>query len=122
MRPSYDLRVVPSQGYRHDSYRDEQNHTSVPVLMAAVSSERLFEMFMDLLDPLGTVVDVVLETSHNRDSQRPHRPLPRAHRPAGAQEHPLGIRGPAAERRLHRAWPCSTRASPRKSSSTSTSC
>ena len=39
VRPSYDLQVVPSQGYRHDSYHDEQNRAKVPVLMAAVSSE-----------------------------------------------------------------------------------
>jgi len=67
VRPSYDLQVVPCQGYRHDSYRDEENRTSVPVLMGAVSRETLFEVFMDLLDPLGNVVDVVLETSHSRE-------------------------------------------------------
>ena len=78
VRPSYDLQVVPSQGYRHDSYRDEENHTSVPVLMAAVSNESLFEVFMDVLDPLGPVVDVVLETSHNRDRQG-HQDLYREH-------------------------------------------
>ena len=78
VRPSYDLQVVPSQGYRHDAYRDEQSHTSVPVLMAAVSSERLFETFMDLLDPLGGVVDVVLETSHSSDRQG-HSDLYREH-------------------------------------------
>ena len=78
IRPSYDLRVVPSQGYRHDSYRDEQNGTSVPVLMVAASGERLFELFMDLLDPLGNVVDAVLETSHNRGS-RGHSDLYREH-------------------------------------------
>src|SRR5205085_70837 len=37
----------------------------VPVLAAAVSRERLFDIFLDLLDPLGEVVDVVLETSHD---------------------------------------------------------
>ncbi len=78
VRPSYDLQVVPSQGYRHDCYRDEQSHTSVPVLMAAVSSEGLFDAFMDLLDPLGSVVDVVLETSHNR-SKGGHTDLYREH-------------------------------------------
>ena len=78
VRPSYDLQVVPSQGYRHDSYHDEQNHTSVPVLMAAVSNEHLFETFMDLLDPLGSVVDVVLETSHNRE-RKGHTDLYREH-------------------------------------------
>jgi hypothetical protein len=78
IRPSYDLKVMPSQGYRHDSYRDEQNHTTVPVLMAACSRERLFDLFMDVLEPLGGVVDVVLETSHNHD-RRGHSDLYREH-------------------------------------------
>jgi hypothetical protein len=78
IRPSYDLQVTPRQGYRHDKYRDEANHSKVPVLMAAVSSETLFDVFMDLLDPLGSVVDVVLETSHNRD-RRGHTDLYREH-------------------------------------------
>ena len=74
IRPSFDLKVVPQQGYRHDSYQDEQSKSNVPVLMASVSSENLFEVFMDLLDPLGTEVDVVLETSHDRD-EGGHRDL-----------------------------------------------
>lgn len=78
VRPSYDLQVVPCQGYRHDSYRDEESHSSVPVLMASVSNESLFEVFLDVLDPLGPVVDVVLETSHNRDRQG-HQDLYREH-------------------------------------------
>jgi hypothetical protein len=78
VRPSYDLQVVPAQGYRHDAYRDEQSRTTVPVLMAAVSADSLFDTFMDLLDPLGSVVDVVLETSHSRE-QRGHTDLYREH-------------------------------------------
>jgi hypothetical protein len=78
VRPSYDLQVVPAQGYRHDCYRDEQTRTSVPVLMAAVSKQPLFDTFMELLDPLGNVVDVVLETSHSRDSNG-HTDLYREH-------------------------------------------
>jgi hypothetical protein len=78
VRPSYDLQVVPRQGFRHDAYHDEQSRTSVPVLMAAVSREALFETFMDLIDPLGSVVDVVLETSHNRDRSG-HTDLYREH-------------------------------------------
>ena len=78
VRPSYDLQVVPCQGYRHDCYRDDENRATVPVLMGAVSNERLFEVFLDLLDPLGNVVDVVLETSHNRDRQG-HEDLYREH-------------------------------------------
>jgi hypothetical protein len=68
VRPSFDLQVRPQQGYRHDVYQDEESKSRVPVLMAAASKEMLFDLFMDLLDPLGSEVDVVLETSHNRDS------------------------------------------------------
>ncbi|MEX0585281.1 MAG: hypothetical protein WD176_01465 [Pirellulales bacterium] len=78
VRPSYDLQVVPSQGYRHDTYRDEESRVSVPVLMASASHERLFDVFLELLDPLGTEVDVVLETSHNRQN-RGHVDLYREH-------------------------------------------
>ncbi len=68
VRPSYDLQVIPCQGYRHDIYRDEENKSTVPVLMGAASQEQLFEVFMETLDPLGPEVDVVLETSHDRDN------------------------------------------------------
>jgi hypothetical protein len=78
IRPSYDLQVVPTTGYRHDVYRDEQSRTTVPVLMASASATKLFEVFLDLLDPLGVEVDVVLETSHHRDS-RGHTDLYREH-------------------------------------------
>jgi hypothetical protein len=81
IRPSYDLKVIPKQGFRHDFYRDEESQTKVPVLMGAASKERLFDVFMDLLDPLGFEVDVVLETSHNQkqghlDLYREHIDLP----------------------------------------------
>lgn len=69
VRPSYDLQVIPSTGFRHDLFLDESTNSSVPVIMASASKERLFETFMELLDPLGDVVDVVLETSHTRDGK-----------------------------------------------------
>jgi hypothetical protein len=78
VRPSYDLQVVPAEGYRHDSYHDEQSRANVPVLMIAVSNEKLFDVFLDLLDPLGFTVDAVLETSHNRDNNG-HSDLYREH-------------------------------------------
>lgn len=78
VRPSFGLEVVPSAGFRHDTYRDESSKQNVPVLMAAVSRERLFETFMELLDPLGSVVDVVLETSHDYASSG-HQDLYREH-------------------------------------------
>ncbi|MBL9164848.1 MAG: hypothetical protein JNL18_19120 [Planctomycetaceae bacterium] len=78
VRPSYALEVVPSCGFRHDTYRDEQSNRNVPVLMASASREQLFETFMELLDPLGSVVDVVLETSHDYNSTG-HQDLYREH-------------------------------------------
>jgi hypothetical protein len=78
IRPSYDLKVTPRQGYRHDFYLDEETKTKVPVLMAAASREILFDIFMELIEPLGCEVDVVLETSHNRESAG-HTDLYREH-------------------------------------------
>jgi hypothetical protein len=67
IRPSMDLQVVPRQGFRVDTYRDQRAGLQVPVLAAALSRERLFDMFLELLRPLGEVVDVVVETSHDSD-------------------------------------------------------
>ncbi|MFM7843482.1 MAG: hypothetical protein ACKPEY_04520 [Planctomycetota bacterium] len=82
VRPSYKLDVVPQQGYRRDSYRDSHSRARIPVLMAAASAEILFELFLDLLDPLGDEVDVVLDSSHatscaeQRDLYRENIDLP----------------------------------------------
>ncbi len=81
VRPSYDLKVVPRQGFRHDAYVDPQSKTSIPVIMASATKERLFDLFMELIDPLGEVVDVVLETSHHgggghEDMYRDHIDVP----------------------------------------------
>jgi hypothetical protein len=78
IRPSYDLKITPKQGYRPDFYIDEESRTKVPVLMAAASREILFDIFMELIEPLGGEVDVVLETSHNRESAG-HTDLYREH-------------------------------------------
>lgn len=82
IRPAHDLKVVPRQGYRHDVYEDDESGSRIPVVMAAASREILFELFMEMLDPLGSEVDVVLETSHARqegghdDLYREHMDLP----------------------------------------------
>ena len=78
IRPSFDLKVVPRQGYRHDVYRDEESGTEMPVIMASASRPILFELFTELVLPLGNVVDVVLETSH-ACAQGGHTDLYREH-------------------------------------------
>lgn len=67
VRPSFDLQVVPSAGYRHDVYRDRSTGVEIPVIMAAATSENMMDIFIDLIDPMGSEVDVVLETSHDRE-------------------------------------------------------
>lgn len=82
IRPSLDLQIIPKQGFRLDTYKDQRNRIEVPVMAAAVSREELFDIFLDLLKPLGEVVDVVLESSHHSpdnshdDLHRDHIELP----------------------------------------------
>ena len=68
VRPAMDLRIKPTEGYRHEHYKDEESGASIPVVMAAASKEKLFSLFMDLIEKLGPVVDVVLESSHEGDA------------------------------------------------------
>jgi len=81
IRPSYDLQIVPRQGFRHDRYVDEASGTVTPVIMAAATQHRLMDLFLELIEPLGSVVDVVLETSHrsgcdHEDLYREHIDMP----------------------------------------------
>jgi hypothetical protein len=74
VRPSPRLPIVPREGFRVDVYLDEAAGLRVPVLAAAISREKLFDLFLALLEPLGETVDVVLETSHDSDDGK-HRDL-----------------------------------------------
>lgn len=82
VRPAMDLKIKPCQGYRHDVYIDEESKAQVPVIMAAASREKLFPLFMQLIQRLGSVVDVVLESSHTQaegghvDLYREHIDMP----------------------------------------------
>ena len=64
IRPGWQLDVVPQAGYRHDCYVDPGTGMRLPALVDDVSSERLFDVFLQLLEPLGDTCDVVLESSH----------------------------------------------------------
>ncbi len=77
VRPSYDLQIVPRQGFRYDQYVDESNGSKTPVIMAAATQRTLMDLFLELIEPLGSVVDVVLETSHRSGSE--HEDLYREH-------------------------------------------
>lgn len=64
VRPAPGSDIKPTQGYRHEVYVDEETNAKVPVVMAAANAQRLFPLFIDLIQKLGPVVDVVLESSH----------------------------------------------------------
>lgn len=76
VRPGPGVPVVPREGYRAAVYRDYRNGFRIPLLAAAVSREKLFDVFMALLEPMGEHLDVVLETSH-RSRGGKHRDLRR---------------------------------------------
>jgi hypothetical protein len=73
VRPGWQLDVVPRAGYRHDAWVDPHGGTRLPALVAAVSSEELFETFIDLLEPLGDTCDVVVESTHEEAADRTER-------------------------------------------------
>lgn len=77
IRPSYDLQIVPKQGFRFDEYVDESSGTRTPVIMASATRHALMDLFLELIEPLGSVVDVVLETSHHASGE--HEDLYREH-------------------------------------------
>ena len=70
IRPGWRLDVVPRAGYRHDAFVDPRTGGRLPALVAAVSSERLFDTFLALLEPLGDMVDCVVESSHDEHGAR----------------------------------------------------
>jgi hypothetical protein len=67
VRPSPAARFRPVQGFRYEKYVDEDSKAEIPVIMAAASRESLFPVFLQLIQQLGPVVDVVLETSHDHE-------------------------------------------------------
>lgn len=70
VRPGPHVPVRPREGYRVEVFRDRRARVRLPMLSAAVSAERVFDTFLALLEPLGEVVHVVLESSHGADSDQ----------------------------------------------------
>ena len=78
VRPGPGVPVLPRQGYRTEVYRDRAARLKLPMLSAAVSAETLFDVFLALIEPVGEVVHVVLESSHGSGADR-HTDLRRTH-------------------------------------------
>ena len=65
LRPALDLRILPEEGYRRSLRREAISGSFVPVVTCAVSGEHLFDIFMETLDILSPVVDLVLRAGHD---------------------------------------------------------
>jgi len=70
IRPSFDLAIIPEEGWSFDRYVDPETGAGVPVAIAAISREKLFDVFFALLDGIGATVDVVVESSHRQNGSR----------------------------------------------------
>lgn len=71
IRPSYDLKVLPEEGFRYDVFTSEDGRNSYCVV-AAASCEKLLPLFADLLSCLHKSVEVWLETHHDRECSSGH--------------------------------------------------
>lgn len=76
IRPAPGVSWTLEEGYRISTYRNRLAGLEIPALALAASRDRLFDAFLALLEPLGEVVDVVLETSHGQRGDR-HQDLRR---------------------------------------------
>lgn len=64
VRPSPNADFVPREGHDRFVWMDKETGRQCPVVMAAISRDKLFDAFLSLLEPLGDEVSVVLEASH----------------------------------------------------------
>lgn len=64
VRPGPAANARLGVGYRVREYRDRHRGHRLPLLSAAAPAGCVFDVFLDLLEPLGPVVHVVLESSH----------------------------------------------------------
>ena len=78
VEPAPNVRVALRQGYRLDSFRDPNSKARLGTIAAAASADRLFDLFLELLEPLGESVHAILESSHGLTDDE-HRDLRRSH-------------------------------------------
>lgn len=64
IRPSFDLQIIPREGWRQETYVDDVTEEATPVLRGAVSREQLIDVFYEMIGLVGDTANVVLETSH----------------------------------------------------------
>lgn len=65
IRPGAGLTIIPEEGFRRGIYSDQYTGRTMPMLSASVSSEKVFDVFLDLMNALGESVHVILESSHD---------------------------------------------------------
>lgn len=76
VRPAAGAELIPIEGYRPKRLYRTTDWTPTALVVAA-DRDKLFGLFAALIEPLGPIVDLVLETSHFRTDGR-HRDLRRS--------------------------------------------
>mgnify|MGYP006276788393 CR=1 FL=1 len=66
VRPGPCSPVFPMEGYRREVWKGPKGER-VPLLAISVSREKIIDLFLGLLEPLGNTVDVILESTHGPD-------------------------------------------------------
>ena len=66
VRPGPCSPVHPIEGFRRELWKGPKGER-VPLLAISVSKEKILDLFLALLEPLGNTVDVILESTHGPD-------------------------------------------------------
>src|SRR5687767_9604084 len=67
IRPGWELPIMLTEGYRHETVPDSSKHPALSVLVAAVSAEKIMNVFMGLVERLAQgskYLEVVLIPHH----------------------------------------------------------
>lgn len=75
VRPASKPWTPLREGYRREIYKDVELNLRMPVLTAAISPEKVFPILIELYQPLGQVVDFILESSHETDATAGEAPV-----------------------------------------------
>ncbi|HMP18249.1 MAG TPA: hypothetical protein PKD72_14590, partial [Gemmatales bacterium] len=69
IRPANSPLFPLREGYRIEIYKDPELGLRMPVLTAAVSQHKLFPTLLQLFQPLGEMVDFIIESSHELENE-----------------------------------------------------
>lgn len=61
IRPSWDIVIKPVEGFKYHSTFNQYVQRDVPVITASVTRKKLWDLFLELTEPFGDMVDVDID-------------------------------------------------------------